>query len=95
MPSGAGDPEGAADDPAVAAVQLRVVRVAGPQSALDRVEDGALESGLVALDEQEVVRVRGRRLLRPGDVVRGVALGVGGVGGDDRVRRGPRSPAAP
>jgi hypothetical protein len=48
-----GDPDRAADDPAVALVEFAVVGVAGA-AVLDGVEDGALEVFLVALDEQEV-----------------------------------------
>ena len=47
---GVGDPDGAADDPAVAAVQFRVVGLAGA-FLLEGVEDGPLEGGLVALDD--------------------------------------------
>jgi hypothetical protein len=49
---------------------------------LDGAEDGPLQGGLVALDEQEVVRSAVPVLLAAGDVVRGLALGVGRVGGD-------------
>jgi hypothetical protein len=53
-----GDPDRAADDPAVALVEFAVVEfavvgVAGA-AVLDGVEDGALEVFLVARDEQEV-----------------------------------------
>ena len=44
-------PEGAADDPAVTAVQFRVIGVAGAVP-LDGAEDRALKFRLVALDEQ-------------------------------------------
>jgi hypothetical protein len=66
-------PEGAADDPAVTAVQFRVIGVAGPVP-LDGVEDRALEFRLVALDEQEVRRAAASVFFRPGDVVRGVSF---------------------
>jgi hypothetical protein len=47
---GAGDPEGAPGDPAVAVVQLGVVGLARAV-LLDGAEDGFLERGLVALDD--------------------------------------------
>jgi hypothetical protein len=53
---GAGDPGRAAHDAAVAVVEFPVAGLAGA-AGLDRVEDGALERRLVALDGQEVVRV--------------------------------------
>ena len=46
---GVGGPDGALDDPAVAVVQLDVVRLAR-SVMLDGVVDGALQAGLVALD---------------------------------------------
>jgi hypothetical protein len=49
---GIGDPDGAADDPPVAAIQLRVVGVAG-KVPLDGVEDGPLQSRLVFLDNKK------------------------------------------
>jgi hypothetical protein len=70
----------AADGAAVRAVGARVVR-GGVAFCLDLVEDGALESRGVALDGQRVVRAP-----LAGDVLRGVAAGVGGVGGDDPPR---------
>ena len=77
---GAGDPDGAADDPAVAAVGGSVVRCSAAARA-DLVIDGALQAGLVALDGQQVVR-----FAFPGDISGGVMLGVGGVGGDHPYR---------
>ena len=59
-------PEGAADDPAVAAVQFRVIGVAGAVP-LDGVEDRALEFRLVALDEQDVRRAAASVFFRPGE----------------------------
>jgi hypothetical protein len=50
-----GAPEGAADDPAVGTVQLRVVRLERALF-LDGVEGGPLEGWLVPFHEQEVVR---------------------------------------
>jgi hypothetical protein len=47
---GVGDPQGAADDPAVAVVQFRVVRLARAVM-LDGVEDSLLQRRLVALDD--------------------------------------------
>ena len=67
----------------MAVVELGVVRLARA-AGLDGVEDGALQAGLVPLDEQEVVRFPAAVFLLSGDVCRGLALGVGGVGGDDR-----------
>ena len=55
-PGGVGDPQGAADGPAVGEVQLRPVRLAGPVR-LDGVEGRPLQGRLVSLDIQEVVRV--------------------------------------
>jgi hypothetical protein len=81
--AGIGDPYGAADDPAVAVVQFRVVRLAGAV-VLDGVEDGLVRGRLVALDEQEVVRSAVPVLFLAGDAVRGLPLRVGGVGGDHR-----------
>ncbi len=81
---GAGDPDGAADDPAVAVVQFRVVRVAGA-AVLDGVEDGTLQRRLVSLEEQEVIGAAVPVVLAARDVLRGLALGVGCVGGDHRV----------
>jgi hypothetical protein len=81
---GVGDPQGPLDDAAVAVVDLDVVR-GSPARVLDKVEDGALDAGLVALDEQEVVRVPAAVFFWPGDVFRGLPLGVGRVGGDHRV----------
>jgi hypothetical protein len=56
----------------------------GPRAAsgIDRVADGAPQSGLVALDLQQVV---GASL--PGDLFRGVVLNVRGIGGDDRIHQ--------
>ena len=81
--TGFGDPDGPLDDAAVAVVELHV---AGGVLArgLDLVEDGLLQAGLVALDEQEVVRAAVPAVRAARDVLRGLALGVGSVGGDDR-----------
>jgi hypothetical protein len=65
-------PDGTADDPAVGAVQLGVVRFPRP-FLLEGTEDRALEGRLVSLDEQEVVR-----LPLAGDVLGGLPLRVGG-----------------
>ena len=54
----------------------------GAASGVDRVVDGALQSRLVALDLQQVVGAS-----FPGDVFRGVVLGVRGIGGDDRIHQ--------
>jgi hypothetical protein len=53
--TGTGDPQGPPDDAAVAVVQFHVMRdvLAG---GTDLAEDGPLQAGLVALDEQEVIR---------------------------------------
>ena len=61
---GAGDPDGAADDQAVAAVQFRVVRLTRALF-LDGVEDCPLQGRLVALEEQEVVRFAVPVIFRP------------------------------
>jgi hypothetical protein len=63
----------------VRAVGAGVVGGGGVALRLDLVEDGALESGGVSLDGQEVVRAA-----LAGDVGGRLAAGVGGVGGDDR-----------
>ncbi|HUY50170.1 MAG TPA: hypothetical protein VMV92_31445 [Streptosporangiaceae bacterium] len=78
---GIGDPEGAADDPAVAVVGGDVVR-GGAAIGVDLAVDGALQSWLVALDAQQVARFP-----FPADAGGGVALGVGGAGGDDGIRQ--------
>ena len=80
---GVGNPDGAADSPAVGAIQFRVVRLAGALP-LDGVEDGPLQRRLVSL-EQGVVRFPAAVFFPPGDVLRSLPLRVGGVGGDDRV----------
>ena len=64
MSPGAGDLDGAADDPAVAAVQFRVVRLTRAWF-LDGVEDCPLQGRLVALEEQEVVRFAVPVIFRP------------------------------
>jgi hypothetical protein len=82
--AGVGNPDGAADDAAVRAVQFGVVRVAAPAAGLDGVEGGTLEEWRVPLHEQEVVSLPSAVLFLPGDVLRGLPAGVGGVGGDHR-----------
>ena len=64
---GASDPDGAADDPAVAAVGGSAVRGSAAARA-DLVIDGALQARLVALD-QEGDRLRRFRALLPCEVV--------------------------
>lgn len=77
-----GDPDRAADDPAVALVEFGVVGVAGAVF-LDRVEDGPLEVFPVSFDEQEIVRFPAAVFFLSRDVLRGLVLRVDGVGGDD------------
>src|SRR5699024_3447457 len=70
---GAGHPDGTLDDAAVPGVGCDVVG-GGGAAGLGRGEDGGVQGGLVALDGQQVVG-----LATSGDVVGGLALGVGGV----------------
>jgi hypothetical protein len=65
--AGAGDPDGAPDDPPVAVIHAGIVR-RGAAVCADLVVDGSLESGLVALD-QESDRLRRFRALLPCEVV--------------------------
>jgi hypothetical protein len=83
--AGVGGPDGAPGDAAMGAVQLRVIGDAAGAAGLDGVEGGALEGRGVPLDEQEVVGFPSAVLFLSRDVLRGLAAGMGGVGGDDRV----------
>jgi hypothetical protein len=65
----ASDPQGPLDDAAVAVVELDVIR-GFLARVLDLAEDGLLEAWLVALDEQEVVRVPAAVFFRPGPIWR-------------------------
>ena len=64
---GIGDPQGSLDDPAVAVIDLDVVRIARA-AGLDGIVDGALQARLVSLD-QEGDRLRRFRARLPCEVV--------------------------
>jgi hypothetical protein len=82
--AGVSDPQGPLDDVAVAIVDIDVVR-GFPACGLNQVEDGPLDARLVAPDEQKIVRFSAAVFSAAGDVLRGLSLGVGHVGGDDHV----------
>ena len=83
---GTGDPDGPQDDPPVAAVEVSVVGL-GAAVLGDLVVDVPLEAWLVAFHGHGVVGVPAAVFFLPRNVFRGVALGVGRVGGHDAVHQ--------
>jgi hypothetical protein len=76
--AGVGDPDGAADDAAVAAVQFCVVRLAGA-FLLDGVEDGPLQEGLVSLPRiRTCTSTSGNALLLPRQITFAATDSAGG-----------------